>query len=363
MLGRADGTYGLSNTRNNVQTTKVTSIPGDNNATTPIGAMMCLWCDDPSAGYSTAEQSNVKYLIQTLAASNPTYFTKSTTTDPGTDTGEERTIEISVGETKTVTINGANYENDHTTPDTAIATVTVKGQNEVPGTVDYTNASATYSTLAGNYSAWGQTGYYYKNGDNYYPVYAYAESKQDWFWSTTTYYVGYLVPGSSEVKQLASSTRGWDSVDNLYRRGSETEVTPASTTVSFTGVAVGTTYVTVGNVKYNITVTAEDPSKVTPLPVEYWITNKQVTADGATKKNILATADGVYSATGAKFSDLVPATGTQGNNTDVFWKGTRLTSDNRQTADPGVDKTTSGADFTYIRYWNQKWTLTLMIRS
>lgn len=209
VLGRTSGSYTLSGAQSGVKNTRVTDVPGDNDPV-PIGAMMCLWCDSPSASYTNNdnEQNNVKSLIQTLAASNPTYFTKSTTTDPGTDTGEERTIKISVGETKTDTINGANYENDHTTPDTAIATVTVKGQNEVPGTIDYTNASATYSTLAGNYSAWGQTGYYYKNGDNYYPVYAYAESKQDWLWSTTTYYVGYLVPGSSEVKRLASSTRG-----------------------------------------------------------------------------------------------------------------------------------------------------------
>lgn len=365
VLGRASGTYGLSNTRNNVQTTKVTSIPGDNNATTPIGAMMCLWCDEPSADYSTKEQSNVEYLIQTLAASNPTYFTKSTTTDPGTDTGEKRTIEISVGETKTVTINGANYENDHTTPDTAIATVTVKGQNEVPGTVDYTKASATYSTLAGNYSAWGQTGYYYKNGDNYYPVYAYAESKQDWFWSTTTYYVGYLVPGSSEVKQLASSTRGWDSVDNLYRRGSETEVTPASTTVSFTGVAVGTTYVTVGNVKYTINVVDKAPSNAmtnTSITLEYWITNYEVyetqsktghtktittSTKGATTDEGIVIAANIAPDHAYSFFD--------GTKDVYYWQAMRLDKDNQQTADSGDDETADGTTLTHIRYHSGAW--------
>lgn len=364
VLGRADGTYGLSNTRNNVQTTKVTSIPGDNNATTPIGAMMCLWCDDPSAGYSTAEQSNVKYLIQTLAASNPTYFTKSTTTDPGTDTGEEKTIEISVGETKTVTINGANYENDHTTPDTAIATVTVKGQNEVPGTVDYTKASATYNTLAGNYSAWGQTGYYYKNGDNYYPVYAYAESKQGLLWSTTTYYVGYLVPGSSEVKQLASSTRGWDSVYNLYRRESETEVTPASTTVRFTGVAVGTTYVTVGNVKYTINVVDKAPSNAmtdTSITLQYWITNFEVyetqSKTGHTE-TITTSTKGATTDEGIAIAGIAPNHAYSffdGTKDVYYWQAMRLDKDNQQTNASGDDETADGKTLTHIRYYGGAW--------
>lgn len=117
----------------------------------------------------------------------------------------------------------------------------------------------------------------------------------------------------------------------------------------------GTTKVTIGDTQYIIKVTAEDLSNVTPLTVEYWITNKQVTADGAKSKQINATDRSVYSETGAKFSDLVPAEGTQDNNTDVFWKGTRLTSANMQTDQPGVDQTRAGNDFTYIRYWNQKW--------
>ena len=39
----------------------------------------------------------------------------------------------------------------------------------------------------------------------------------------------------------------------------------------------------------------------------------------------------------------------------VFWKSTRLASDNKQTTGSGVDKTRSGSDFTYIRYWNGSW--------
>ena len=127
------------------------------------------------------------------------------------------------------------------------------------------------------------------------------------------------------------------------------------TTLTFTGKSVGTTTVTIGDVKYNITVTAEDLSKVTPLTIEYWITNRQVTANGGTNKKIKAADSTINSETGAKFTDLVPATGTQDGNDVVFWKGTRLTSGNKQTDTGGVDKTKAGDSLTYIRYWNTKW--------
>ncbi len=276
----------------------------------------------------------------------------------------KKEINLTVGGTATDTIDGANYENDHTDPDTAIATVTVKGQNEVPGTVDYTNASATYSTLAGNYSAWGQTGYYYKNGDNYYPVYAYAESKQDWFWPTTTYYVGYLVPGSSEVKQLASSTRGWDSVDNLYKRGSETEVTPASTTVSFTGVAVGTTYVTVGNVKYTINVVDKAPDGAMTdksIKLEYWITNVKVyDADSESTGNQykMVTSAEANSGDGIEISTIAPNPAYSffdGTVTVHYWQAMRLDKDNQQTNASGDDETADGKTLTHIRYYGGAW--------
>ena len=136
------------------------------------------------------------------------------------------------------------------------------------------------------------------------------------------------------------------------------QVTPgtkAQTTITFTGKSVGDTSVQIGDVTYKIHVVAEDLSNVTPLTIEYWITNRQVTANGGTNKKINAADSTIYSETGAKFTDLVPATGTQDGNDVVFWKGTRLTSDNKQTDTAGVDKTKAGDSLTYIRYWNTKW--------
>ena len=113
---------------------------------------------------------------------------------------------------------------------------------------------------------------------------------------------------------------------------------------------------------YNVTITKENLDEVTPITVEYWITNDRVkpSATGATSRTIAANESTVYSENGALFSELVPATGTRANDVNntinmVYWKGTRLTSDNKQTDNKGDNKTLAGDDFTYIRYWNEKW--------
>lgn len=125
-------------------------------------------------------------------------------------------------------------------------------------------------------------------------------------------------------------------------------------TITFTGKAIGTTEVTVGNVRYTVEVKSEDLAGKQQA-VEFWITNRPVTANSATSMMIEAAAGTVNSEAGAKISELVPFNGTQDGKDVVFWKGTRLAEGNEQTNDSGVDKTKSGNDFTYIRYWNSKW--------
>lgn len=165
------------------------------------------------------------------------------------------------------------------------------------------------------------------------------------------YYLYYNDGGWSVETSTSSSNAGF-----LYEV-TETTTTGPATTITFTGLKAGGTNVTVGDVTYHITVTVADLSKVTPITVEYWITNREVTAEGAKYKTISASATGVYSESGALFSALVPGTGTGGDASSavVFWKGTRLTSTTKQTTGFGVDRTTSGDDFTYVRYWGGNW--------
>lgn len=212
----------------------------------------------------------------------------------------------------------------------------------------YPNASFTSSGLFSSYWTYslgsGKTAVDASGSQPY--TFSLSHDANYRYWTYTT--TAYLTLNGTSLGASENST-------SLYLYKQQTTPGGKETTLTFTGKSIGTTKVTIGDTQYIIKVVDEDLSTVTPLTVEYWITNRQVLADGVASKEIKATDSSVYSETGAKFSGLVPDTGTQGDNTDVFWKGTRLTSANKQTNESGVDQTRNGDDFAYIRYWNQKW--------
>ena len=330
------------------------------------------------------------------------------TVTPDTNTST-KDIYVAVNGTATVTVPG-KYDGTYTTDDTSIATVTtntttpkkLKAVTSIESGHQYlivnkgTSKALTY-TSASTTNSWGWpvnglslTGDCSVNNttDLWTITSASAETNQYTVKSAdgTNLSIGNRTAslGESSVNcKLTYSDKGayWtiDSDDGYhlseykntvaagYGYGDDAnqwliyEITGGETTTALTfhGVAEGITSVQIGGVTYTIHVTAEDLSKVTPLTIEYWITNQKVTADGATIKQIKATDPSVNSESGAKFSDLVPATGSQGGKENVLWKGTRLTSSNKQTTDGGNDQTRAGNDFTYIRYWNQKWSFSV----
>lgn len=177
------------------------------------------------------------------------------------------------------------------------------------------------------------------------------------YWTSLNYYYLNQYGGASSTMAAGHTANGASDDGSQWQIYQVTPGTKATTTITFNGVSKGTTTVTIGDVTYKIHVVAEDLSNVTPLTIEYWITNRQVTANGGTNKKINAADSTINSETGAKFTDLVPASGvgSESNAEVVFWKGTQLDSDKKQTADKGNDKTRSGLDFTYIRYWGSQW--------
>lgn len=133
------------------------------------------------------------------------------------------------------------------------------------------------------------------------------------------------------------------------------------TVLTFTGVAAGTTSVKIGNIRYNITVVPEDVKNVSPLTIEYWITNRYV-SEGTTyndaQKTMSLSATTAYKPEGVVLAEIVPATGTiEGGATGVYWKSRQLPSTDKQTYTSGVDKTTvtTGTDITRVRYWGKAW--------
>ena len=302
---------------------------------------------------------------------------------------ETKPINLTVGGTTTDTIDG---EYPGTKLDDAVASVVGGEPTDKPGTTTYepatlgkgtfyvsTTANDTAPTVQLTFEDAGNGQYYIKNSAGQY-VYPNASLGFGWsyslgsgketvnvtnsgnkiviskkitdtaFWGTSYETTAYLTLNGTEYSAS-------DSAKDLYLYNQQTTSGGKKTTLTFTGKSVGDTSVKIGDVTYKIHVVAEDLSKVTPLTIEYWITNREVTAEGATSIKISAAAGTVYSATGAKLSDLVPASGV-GRESDaevVFWKGTQLDSDKKQTADKGNDKTRSGLDFTYIRYWGSQW--------
>lgn len=382
-----------------LQTIPVTQVK-DNSSVTPIGSMLCLWCDGPHKDYSVS-RDNVYDLIKTMADSNPAYFKapelpEQTLTDaasgitvtlkPSGSANEyiysieiavsvfftsKRTVKVTVSVTITengqpytngatlkipyetwnsylaesgfgidkVTdlvanvsgdevviekddtnkrlvltvphfsdveidatiandsmgalntkeiildidgkttdiVSGVNLAGDYEPNPTGIATVTVTGNDEKPGTtkteVDYTEAENVYcgSLINSDSTSWVKASreLYYKASDGkYYPLYVKRSSyTSGGLFNQRKYYTytwGYSKTDSSNnvqeinthqvLQRSANTTKINITVYTKTEKTITTDPTPASTNIVFTGVKAGTTKVTIGNTEYTIKV-------------------------------------------------------------------------------------------------------------
>lgn len=146
---------------------------------------------------------------------------------------------------------------------------------------------------------------------------------------------------------------------NLYTLSSSEPV--AGTKVTFTGKQAGSTEVTVGNVHYTINVTPKDLSNVEDLNINLFISTSPVwdVDDTTHNSDIALSAADAYSEQGVNIADLVPEVGwwqwANDETQTVFWKGTVLPQGLHQTGDTANDRSMSGTDYTYLRYWNDQW--------
>ena len=135
------------------------------------------------------------------------------------------------------------------------------------------------------------------------------------------------------------------------------------TTITFHGVAVGTTSVTIGGVTYQIHVTKEQlPANALTadtITLEHWITNAKVTSESGGSNNlqtISKESTGVQTEDGVAVDSLAYTPVGYWEATQVyFWKGVRLDSEHKQTNENGVDRTAEGTDITHIRYLDGAW--------
>lgn len=238
-------------------------------------------------------------------------------------------------------------------------------------------------------------GYVYPNASfNYYYDWTYslgsgkkavdASGSQPYTFSLSCkdYYYGYIPYTTTAYLTLNGTSLGASgNSTSLYLYKQQPTSGGKETTLTFTGKSVGDTSIKIGDVTYKIHVVAEDPSKVTPLKLEYWITNAPIAsvtgADSESRDkvlksetykvyftNIAAKADGVASADGVDVTTIAPANTSHDNRTVYYWRcrmlDTTLANNStsktqRQTGDGGDDETMSGVGFTKIRYYGSSW--------
>lgn len=328
----------------------------------------------------------------------------------------ERTITVAVGGTKTVTADGY-YNGSYATEDTTIATASAVGtaavdrtENEVTtiesgkqylivhkrsGLVlnDSTSGNGILLGEKANSSdqLWTITKYSY-SGSNAYTIQGVAKN----YITAIGYGSATLGTSNGYVRMAYNSNGYWNIYDTSYRTyylnqyggasstmaagytangasddGSQWQIyqvtpgTKATTTITFNGKSVGDTSVKIGDVTYKIHVVAEDLSKVTPLTIEYWITNSRLTgSDGNQALTIQATDKDVATEAGVNTADLVAKTGNKDGRTQEYWQtkildvekennstsGTEL-----QVTKQGDDETLNGKAFTKVRYWGGAW--------
>lgn len=309
---------------------------------------------------------------------------------------KQKEITVTVGRTEPITVDGevsSAYTDEFVTVKTETKNMTATPYYERAalgaGTFYISDeANDTAPTTKITITANGDGTYYLKNSNN---RYIYPNGTYSWFSSSWSYEaqtsttpqavtISSNEDGSIIVSRDVSSTWGGTKTvylcfyggslsgtatrTSLYLYNTNLVTPPASkqTTISFTGKKAGTTRVKIGDVLYIITVSPEDLDNVSPLTIEYWITNKRVsegTTYSASTNSKSLTAAEAHKEDGVVVSEVVPETGAifESKATAVYWKSRRLPSTDMQTTDKGVDKTTvkTGTDVTRVRYWGGAW--------
>ena len=199
------------------------------------------------------------------------------------------------------------------------------------------------------------------------------------------------------LNQLGSDARagGWtDShVEDVGSRWKIYEIVEGgkSTTVTIKGVAEGDTTVTIGHVTYNVHVTKEDLTNVSPLPVQTWITNNVVESSESTTGNSYWAAtwsrgtnngnayfvnlkpEDVYGKEGKSITECMPndlnlfefggtywkkAKDNKASKNLYVWRGLVHNTNSIQKI-YGADYSNIGTEFNYIRYYGGKWEVSI----
>ena len=347
----------------------------------------------------------------------------------------DKQINLEIGETSATITDNSGYYTTAKDLDESIATVALGGNSGSEATVEYTEVTVTNATLLNtNTDTKTATGYYYKNGDTCYPLYATRENKGTrynyvWYYSTdngvtftqcgsetrvrsynnpsitvytksgteavdpytTIAFTGksagetYATIGSTTYKivvskkqvtaaiTVGSSQTYTDSSASapVVADSSVAEATLNNGTLTITGIKAGNTTVTTDTAVYTIAVVTEILDNVSPIKVEWWITNIKVDATDGTVAAGTITYEGgsdqvvnyseipaaaAYGESGVLIADYVPKTARwTWSEALYFWKGALQIGEAQQQTAASGDMTAAGTDCYYVRYYQTKW--------
>ena len=323
----AKGQWGYADSKTALQNTPCTKLSGaDSTGVTPVGSVLCFWCDYPgNDNYDEEIQAQVYDLIRTMATSNPDYFTTGDSEnggetgdggeigdggetgddgDNGTADTKEKIIELTIGEKKTEIVSG-NVSGEYATEDTTVATVKTEYINQggeaekelgskisiedgdytpykgviygnghylvmdengnISGTQDINTATVFNVQKNSNDEVTIFNGYKYLSASDT------ALTSSDNIDSNWMYYFdGYCNIFIHYDENFYSSWLGcndgiwtlstdyeYTNPGELYRVNGETTVAKDETKITFEGLSTGTTYVTIGDIKYTIIVSTK----------------------------------------------------------------------------------------------------------
>lgn len=379
------------------------------------GAMFCIWCDYPGADTEANVVSKTANTMAAFAETLPSTSNSGTTTPnkaPAAPTS--KTITVPVGGTVTETVSGdysnsgikaedeniakvkAEYKTGTSDPKLKAVTSIESGHKylivnnrtntvltsassndwnhdnnyglKLDGTASTDNTADlwTVTTSGSGYTVQNTSNDYLTIGENTASVSGNSvtlslnyNNSGYWTISQNSYYLNNLgksVQAGGWSGNGASTDAG--SQWTLYEIVSEAQNV---TTLTFTGVAAGTTTAKVGDATYTINVVDKAPAANT-IKLEYWITNSKVYNQNNTNSDyytaITTKTNGVTTETGVDVSTLAPehAYSNFDDWKDVYyWQTMRLNADNKQTDERGDDETADGTTLTHIRYRNNAW--------
>lgn len=228
-------------------------------------------------------------------------------------------------------------------------------------TTGWFGSSTTTYTIQGNgrYLTVNRTG---NQWDGYTYTLETTSQSEDWSYSASDDF--------SNNNRYLTYSNGWTVARNggtgfLYSVKDESTQAKDETQITFTGVSVGETSVTIGGTKYVIHVqdkAPDDAMTTGTITLEYWITNFPVYESNNTSSSksatISKTDSRVLTDDGLAVAELAPEhaySKFDGWKDVYYWQAMRLDASKQQTDASGVDQTAEGSTLTHIRYHSDAW--------